>query len=98
MSALPPKADKEQTPRYVRFVPNAAISVRQCQSLAATVALTAIDLDANQCRVGRFSFRAGEARGVQGSTGKWVSNALLISITFSLVKPPAPASAEIALR
>ena len=38
-----------------------------------------------------------EAQGFQGSTGKWVSNALLISITFSLVKPPV-ASSEIALR
>ena len=26
--------------------------------------------------------------GIQGTTGKWVSNVLLISITFSLVKPP----------
>src|SRR5262249_38707480 len=36
--------------------------------------------------------------GIQGTTGKWVSNVLLISITFSLVKPPPAASSEIALR
>jgi hypothetical protein len=40
----------------------------------------------------------GGLRGVQGSAGKWVSNVLLISITFSLVKPPPAASSEIALR
>src|SRR5262249_39421973 len=38
------------------------------------------------------------ARGIRDSTGKWVSNVLLISITFSLVKPPPAASSEIALR
>ena len=32
-------------------------------------------------------------RGIQGSTGKWVS-----TITFSLVKPPPAASSEIAFR
>jgi hypothetical protein len=48
--------------------------------------------------VGRIPFRAGETRGVQGSAGKWVSNVLLISITFSPVKPPLAASSEIALR
>jgi hypothetical protein len=31
------------------------------------------------------------ARVIQGSTGKWVSKLLLISITFSLVKPPPAA-------
>ena len=41
--------------------------------------------------------RCREARGIQGWTGKWVSNVLLISITFSLVNLPA-ASSEIALR
>src|SRR5262249_24359900 len=73
------------------------------QSLAATVALTAIaiDPDANQTSFltsVESPLRAGEARGIQGSTGKWVSNVLLISITFSLVKPPPAASSEIALR
>jgi hypothetical protein len=42
--------------------------------------------------------RCREARGIQGRTGKWVSNVLLISITFSLVKFPPAASSEIALR
>jgi hypothetical protein len=67
------------------------------------MALTAIAIgpEANQLpflNVGRISLRAGNAQGVQGSTGKWVSNVLLISITFSLVKPPPAASSEIALR
>jgi hypothetical protein len=48
--------------------------------------------------IGRISMKAGEARGIQGSTGKWVSNVSLISITFSLVNPPPAASSEIALR
>jgi hypothetical protein len=48
--------------------------------------------------IGRISLRTGEALGIQGSTGKWVSNVLLISITFSLVNPPPAASSEIALR
>src|SRR5215467_4075225 len=48
--------------------------------------------------IGRIPLRAGEARGIQGSAGKWVSNVLLISTTFSLVKPPPAASSEIALR
>jgi tripartite-type tricarboxylate transporter receptor subunit TctC len=42
--------------------------------------------------------RGRQLRRPQGSTGKWVSNVLLISITFSLVKPPPAASSEIALR
>ena len=46
--------------------------------------------------VARLQSRRG-AR-IQGSTGKWVSKVLLISITFSLVKPPPAASSEIALR
>jgi hypothetical protein len=35
----------------------------------------------------RFGSKADNT-GIQGTTGKWVSNVLLISITFSLVKPP----------
>ena len=66
-------------------------------------AVTTIGLDSD-CginfvfNIGGISLRAGETRGIQGSTGKWVSNVLLISITFSLVKPPLAASSEIALR
>ena len=45
----------------------------------------------------RFGSKA-DITGIQGTTGKWVSNVLLISITLSLVKPPPAASSEIALR
>ena len=58
-----------------------------CEALAADAGIN-----------GRISLGIGEARGIQASTGKWVSKVLLISITFSLVKPPPAASSEIALR
>ena len=69
---------------------------------STTVALTAIAIDPTRVNfvfnIGRISLRAREALGIQGSTGKWVSNVVLISITFSLVNPPPAARSEIALR
>ena len=54
------------------------------------------DIEARPRNV-RFVPKA-EITGIQDSTGKWVSNLLLISITFSPVKPPPAASSEIVLR